>query len=110
MSQSYSTPERETDPRALPDIETFQLTAHEAAAMDEDLIWEFSRRHEFRLCHMNQRVREQMLDAIVEERGIRGGWFWWACFPGCLPDGSPEGPFDTEAEALQDARDGYMPL
>ena len=23
------------------------------------------------------------------------GWFWWACQPGCLPDGSPTGPLAT---------------
>lgn len=33
------------------------------------------------------------------------GWYWWPCFPGCLPDGDPVGPFDTEAEAIADARD-----
>lgn len=31
------------------------------------------------------------------------GWYWWACFPGCLPDGEPVGPFKTEAEARVDA-------
>lgn len=36
---------------------------------------------------------------------IPAGWFWHACFPGCLPDGDPVGPFDTEAEALADARE-----
>jgi hypothetical protein len=34
------------------------------------------------------------------------GWYWWPCFPGCLPDGAPVGPFDTETEALADAREG----
>jgi hypothetical protein len=34
------------------------------------------------------------------------GWYWQACFPGCLPDGEPSGPFETEAEALADAREG----
>jgi hypothetical protein len=34
------------------------------------------------------------------------GWYWWSCFPGCLPDGDPMGPFDTKAEALADARNG----
>jgi hypothetical protein len=33
------------------------------------------------------------------------GWYWWSCFPGCLPDSDPMGPFDTEAEALADAQD-----
>ena len=34
-----------------------------------------------------------------------GGWYWWSCFPGCLPDSDPVGPFDTEAKALSDAQD-----
>ena len=33
------------------------------------------------------------------------GWYWWSCFPGCLPDGDPIGPFDTEEEALVDAQE-----
>jgi hypothetical protein len=32
------------------------------------------------------------------------GWYWWACFPGCLPDGDPIGPFDTEEEAIHNAQ------
>jgi hypothetical protein len=31
------------------------------------------------------------------------GYYWAACFPGCLWDGEPTGPFDTEAEAVADA-------
>ncbi len=104
MAQAYRDPTRENDPHALPDIEVFQLTAHEVAEMDEDAVWEFSHRHEFRLATMNIRTREAMLDAMVNELGITGGWYWWACFPGCLPDCDPVGPFDTEAEALADAR------
>lgn len=34
------------------------------------------------------------------------GWYWWPCFPGCLPDSDPVGPFATEAEAIADARGG----
>jgi hypothetical protein len=30
------------------------------------------------------------------------GWYWWACWPGCLPDGEPNGPFNSEAEAIAD--------
>ena len=33
------------------------------------------------------------------------GWYWWACFPGCLPDGDPLGPFDTSKEAWEDANE-----
>lgn len=33
-------------------------------------------------------------------------FFWWACcLPGCLPDSDWSGPFDTEDEALKDARE-----
>jgi hypothetical protein len=32
------------------------------------------------------------------------GWYWQACFPGCLPDGDPVGPFETETDALADAQ------
>jgi len=32
------------------------------------------------------------------------GWYYWFCFPGCLPDGDPIGPFATQAAALADAR------
>lgn len=33
------------------------------------------------------------------------GWYWWTCFPGCLPDSDPVGPFNTEQDALKDAQD-----
>ena len=67
----------------------FPLTATEVAAMDEDLVHEYSKRHEFRLASMNSRDRDAMLDAIVEEEGVKGGWFYWYCFPGCMPDSEP---------------------
>jgi hypothetical protein len=33
----------------------------------------------------------------------RAGWYWWACFPGCLPDGELCGPFASSAQAHEDA-------
>ena len=33
------------------------------------------------------------------------GWYWQACHPGCLPDGVPMGPFDTEDDAIFDTLD-----
>lgn len=32
------------------------------------------------------------------------GWYWWACFPGCLPDGEAAGPFKSERAARRDSR------
>ena len=35
----------------------------------------------------------------------RVGWYWWACFPGCLPDSEFFGPFATSRQAHDDACD-----
>ena len=104
MTQAYSNPDRESDPHALPDIEVFELTAREVAERDEDMVYEYMKRREFRLASMNSRDRERMFDAMIEEEGITGGWFWWACFPGCMPDSDATGPFASRAEALADAQ------
>ena len=45
-------------------------------------------------------------NADLIREGYAPGWYWWSCFPGCLPDGDPIGPFATEAEALADAQSG----
>ena len=106
MSQAYSDPSRESDPHALPDVEVFQLTAAEVAesSMYEEEHYEYLKRHEFRLATMNSRDRQAMLDCMIEELGIRGGWFYWYCFPGCLPDSELMGPFDSYESALADAQ------
>ena len=45
-------------------------------------------------------------DDVLDDDGcpMEPGWYWWACFPGCLPDSEPNGPFKTEAEAISDAQ------
>lgn len=44
---------------------------------------------------------------LIDEDGepMPAGWYWQACYPGCLPDGEPMGPYDTEAEAIADAQE-----
>lgn len=103
--QAYSNPERESDPHSLPDIEVFELTAAESVEQDEDLMWEAGK--QFPLMHMNSRDRQKAIEWAIEESGATGGYFWWACFPGCLPDGPAIGPFKTRAEALADAQSSY---
>jgi hypothetical protein len=44
---------------------------------------------------------EVFFDDGTEDR--KGGWYWWACFPGCLPDGEASGPFAYSRQALEDA-------
>ena len=72
--QAYSNPDRESDSCALPDIEVFYV-------FNDD-------------------------DDMTDENGepLEPGFYWWPCFPGCLPDSDPIGPFDSEEEAIADAR------
>jgi hypothetical protein len=39
---------------------------------------------------------------ILEHRAEDGGWFYYAGFPGCLPDSEMTGPFPTIRKAAQD--------
>ena len=103
--QAYSNPKRADDPYSLPDVEIFQLTAREAAELDDDMVSEYSRRHEYRLASMNSRTREAMFDAMIDAEGITGGWFYWYCLPGCMPDSEPIGPYASAKLALAGMRD-----
>lgn len=103
--QFYSNLERERDTYALPDCEVFQLTAREAAEQDEERIYEYMKRHEYRLASMNSATREKMFNAMIEDESIAGGWFYWFCFPGCMPEGSAMGPYATRDEAINAARE-----
>jgi hypothetical protein len=75
--QTYSNPERESDPHALPDVEVFYVTPREA------------------------KVNFVCGDTMPTE----SGWYYWYCFPGCLPDSDPIGPFATAAEAESAAQE-----
>ncbi len=76
MAQFYTDPSRESDPHALPDAEAF-YDAADGNGVGSDV------------------------DPLPG-----AGWYWWPCFPGCMPDGDPVGPFDTEEQAIKDAREG----
>ena len=107
--QAYSDPNREDEDTALPDLEIFQMTAAEVATSGsyEDEIFELMKT--YRLASMNSRDRDALIDALIEQEGIKGGWFYWYCFPGCLPDSEPVGPYETaalaKAAAQEDAAD-----
>lgn len=87
MTQFYIDIDRESDAHALPDAETFEVTSH-------DLTDIYSAFHQPDGIYSLGTGTEQI------------GWYWWACMPGCSPDGDPNGPFKTEAEAIKDAREG----
>lgn len=79
--QIHSDPKRESEPYALPDVEVFYH--------DQDI----------------DRV-DAALWLDPDGDPLPSGWYWWACLPGCLPDSEfPNGPFETEADAIADAQD-----
>jgi hypothetical protein len=80
MSYHYSDPSRETDPHALPDFEVFEHTAADGDG------WVYP-------------------DCDSPAHPLTMGWYYAFGFPGCLWDSEPVGPFDTEDEAIDDARD-----
>jgi hypothetical protein len=41
--------------------------------------------------------------AVDDEPAMEAGWYWWTCFPGCMPESDPHGPFDCEDDAITDA-------
>ena len=43
---------------------------------------------------------------VDDDQQLEPGFYYWSCFPGCLPDGEPIGPFLTEIEAIEAAQEG----
>lgn len=86
MVQFYSDPSRESDPHTLPDCEVFYVTAKEAARNAAELA-----------------VSDEREGLIMDEPGF----YYWFCFPGCMPDSDPTGPFESEAAAIKYVREMY---
>jgi len=94
MPMHYSDPTRTEQAHALPDVETFRaaLLACDECGTDTIIPTDRSTYADCPTCG---------------ETGVTNNvaWYWRPCFPGCLPDGDPVGPFDSEADALADARE-----
>jgi hypothetical protein len=82
--QAYSDPRRENETHALPDIEVFEVWDEQS-------------------CPWCCEPSDDPMNAHCDEHK---GFYWQSCFPGCLPDGDPVGPFETKDEALADAHEG----
>jgi hypothetical protein len=89
--QTYSDPTRVTDAYALPDVEVFE-NQYQLCECGHVNFMTFGKHDECPECNGTDEFTEGT------------GWFWQSCFPGCLPDSDPFGPFDTEAEAIADAQ------
>lgn len=38
------------------------------------------------------------------------GWYWWPCYPECIPEAEPTGPFRYSTEAQEDADPNWASL
>lgn len=95
MSMHYSDPEH-AGLGAVPGVETFHVGPTDwqgQCPQCEDL-------------PSNAAPAYGSADMVEAHKAEHVGWYWWPCFPGCMPDGEAMGPFDTEDEALADAREG----
>ena len=55
-------------------------------------------------CEVFYITREDILAGMADE-GSEPGYYYWYCFPGCMPEGEPIGPFDTEENAIKDCQE-----
>lgn len=108
MSQHYSDPKRANDKWSLPDVEIWQDNIAEVYTKCGVFDVPGKVLHaqgDYITCPSCD--RESCVEGEADMAG-RQGWFYWFCLPGCIPDSErPIGPFDSEEEALNDARDGY---
>lgn len=94
MAQHYSDPKRASSPHSLPDTEVFFVSAEDFVQAEYGT-WMAERTMEL----------EPQQHSNLTDCGPLEGWYYWYCLPGCLPDSDPCGPFATEEDALDDARE-----
>jgi hypothetical protein len=60
--------------------------------------------------HSDARVYCPSCEDEIPADGIkdtdRVAFWFWCCSPGCMPEGPPDGPYDTAIEALEAATEG----
>lgn len=86
MAQFYLEEDRKDDAWSLPNLEVFQMTKDDIVGLGKE-------------SYYYDEIDDEYLDA---------GFYYWFCFPGCLPEGEPSGPYKTEDEALKDARNTHL--
>jgi hypothetical protein len=103
MSMEYRDPAREDEPTALPDIEVFWFDPASIAESGYS-----GRCYE---CGAEDMLADGIgpdaLDYCMDcaREAYPAGFYYWSCFPGCMPDSGMSGPYASEAEALADARE-----
>ena len=103
--QAYSDPKRSADPYTLPDVEIWRTQVYKVECRCGEYEIPEPTSFEDVRCPSCERVPLSYGGISTEAGTPKLGWFYWNCFPGCLPDSDPFGPFDTEAAALADAQE-----
>jgi len=108
MAQHYSDPKRETEEHALPNVEVWEdrVSIIHCSCGDYEVPYDHAHAEAETYCPSCEREALGNEDQEPVEDTDRAAWWWWTCLPGCMPDSSVNGPFDSEAEALADAREG----
>jgi len=121
MSYHYTDASREFEPTALPDVEIFCADWLNCDLCERMYVCPCGQGPAILCPHHGPVTTFPYPDIINGGREILGqcecgetiddgtdagkGYFYAFGFPGCLWDSDPVGPFDTEAEALQNARE-----
>lgn len=102
--QAYSNPKRANDPYSLPDVEVFHVSADEFISSEEDSVF-----HDMYMQALEDTpdLSEEGKPYDRENQAAQdlAGFYHWACFPGCLPDSDPIGPFESEQDAIKAAQE-----
>lgn len=77
-------------------IEVFYMGANEFSSSQGDGSWMADSME-------NNSVDWEDAESVKLEAEALAGYYYWCCFPGCLPEGDAIGPFKTALDAAQDA-------
>lgn len=82
LIESWGTLEEEAESEALQNIEFMEMSEADIRGYGKESVW----------------YDEQ------NETFLEPGFYYWFCFPGCLPESGPHGPFTSEDEARNDIK------
>jgi hypothetical protein len=87
--------------------EVYQYTAQEYAETLDDTKEIYSKVRRYKAAERDPAVYARMMAAIIEDRGITGGWYFHYTYPGSgdavMTD--PEGPYASAHEAMVACRE-----
>lgn len=87
MTYHYLNPADEKDPYRLPNVEVFWVD-------EGEWFWDEN----------GNRTDDRSDEEGIPYSSCDKGYYYWFCFPGCMPDSNPYGPFETEEEAIENCR------